>query len=120
MYSGLRPSTEEHDRAIVEVIENCPVSSAVQTVGLTNFPTSVHTARRPLRQVKNLRNHSAVRKFRLMLRHTEARIGFALEHMLRDPHFSEHVVFGGQKVLRHVRLDGCGCTDRETNKCYKS
>jgi hypothetical protein len=35
-----------------------------------------------------------------MLRHTEARIGFALEHMLRDPHFSEHVVFGGQKVLQ--------------------
>jgi transposase len=52
-----RTSTEEEDQTLVRVIENRSFLSAVDALGLTNFPASVHTARRRIRAA-NLRNHT--------------------------------------------------------------
>jgi transposase len=45
-----RASTEQNDRALIEEIENNHFTTAVEARNLTNFPTSVHTARRRIRK----------------------------------------------------------------------
>jgi hypothetical protein len=94
-----RTSTEEEDQTLVHVIENRHFLPAVDALGLTNFPASVHTARRRIRAA-NLRNHSAARKFRVKPRHKETRVGFALNYILREDNFWEHVIFTDEKVFQ--------------------
>jgi hypothetical protein len=95
-----RPRTwTEEDQTLVHVIENRHFLPAVDALGLTNFPASVHTARRRIRAA-NLRNHSAARKFRVKPRHKETRVGFALNYILREDNFWEHVIFTDEKVFQ--------------------
>jgi hypothetical protein len=94
-----RTSTEEEDQTLVRLIENRPFLSAVDALGLTNFPASVHIARRRIRAA-NLRNHTAARKFRLKPRHKETRVGFPLDYILKQDNIWEHVIFTDGKVFQ--------------------
>jgi hypothetical protein len=94
-----RAPTEQNDRALIEEIENNPFTTAVEARNLTNFPASVHTARRRIRETR-LKNFSAATKIRLTPRHKEARLAFALEYMLRGNDFWENVIFSDKKVFQ--------------------
>jgi hypothetical protein len=45
-----RATAEQNDRALIEEIENNPFTTVVEARNLTNFPASVHTARRRIRE----------------------------------------------------------------------
>jgi hypothetical protein len=81
------------------VIRNSPFTTATAAVNISNFPGSVRTSRRRLRN-SELRNHAAARKTRLTPRHKEARVGFALEHLAKDNAFWSQVVFSDEKVFQ--------------------
>jgi Mn-dependent DtxR family transcriptional regulator len=81
------------------VIRNSPFTTATAAVNISNFPGSVRTSRRRLRN-SELRNHAAARKIRLTPRHKEAKVGFALEHLAKDNAFWSRVVFSDEMVFQ--------------------
>lgn len=92
-------SCGEQDEALVNVIQERPFTTAVQATAVTNFPGSVRTARRRIKE-SGLRNYAAARKTRLRPCDKEARIGFALEHLVRDNAFWNRVIFSDEKVFQ--------------------
>jgi hypothetical protein len=69
----------------------------VEARNLTNFPASVHTARRRIRETR-LKKKSAATKIRHIPRHKEARLAFALEYMLRGNDFWVNVIFSDDSL----------------------
>jgi transposase len=96
---GRRISTRNEDEQLLTVIRNSPFTTATAAVNISNFPGSVRTSRRRLRN-SELRNHAAARKIRLTPQHKEARVGFALEHLAKDNAFWSRVVFSDEKVFQ--------------------
>jgi transposase len=96
---GRRISTRNEDEQLLTVIRNSPFTTATAAVNISNFPGSVRTSRRRLRN-SELRNHAAARKIRLTPQHKEARVGFALEHLTKDNAFWSRVVFSDEKVFQ--------------------
>jgi hypothetical protein len=96
---GRRISTRNEDEQLLTVIRHSPFTTATAAVNISNFPGSVRTSRRRLRN-SELRNHAAARKIRLTPQHKEARVGFALEHLIKDNAFWSRVVFSDEKVFQ--------------------
>ena len=65
-----RLSSREENKPLTNIIENSPFSTAVQTTGITNFPDSVKTARRRIKE-SDLKNYAAARNTILRPYHKE-------------------------------------------------
>jgi hypothetical protein len=76
---------------------------------MTQFPASARTARRRIRTASNLRNRAGAKNPFLTQANKQERVGFALQHYMRDINFWENVVFTDEKVSQsfyngHVRV----------------
>jgi hypothetical protein len=79
-------STPDDDEALLDVIRESPFTNAAEATVISNFPGSVKTTRRRLRAA-GIRNYAAARKLRLIItQHKEARVGFALQHLVKFSH----------------------------------
>jgi DNA-binding MarR family transcriptional regulator len=97
-----RISILDEDVALIEVVRNDPLATAVRARNLTGFPGCLKTA---LRRIKSsgLRNHVTANKPGIIQQHKEARISFALEYLLKDEAFWSRVVFSDEKVFQFSR-----------------
>jgi hypothetical protein len=92
-------STPNDDEALLNTVQNSSFTDAVAAVNITNFPGSVWTARRRIK-ANNLRNYKAAKKIRLTPRHMEARIGFSLQHLVKNDDYWSRVIFSDEKVFQ--------------------
>lgn len=104
-----RVSTEVDDGNLVDFIRENPFQCVVDALAETNFPGSVRTARRRIKNGSDLRNRSAAKKPFLTPQNKEQRVGFALEYSLEALNFWQNVVFTDEKVFKscfdgHVRV----------------
>lgn len=93
---------------VAEVLRNHPLRNAVNAGIISNFPSSVSTARARVRD-SDIKNYAAARKISLTPHHVEARVAFALEHLARDDDFWRSLVLSDEKVFQssrngHVRV----------------
>ena len=80
-------------------LRNNPFQTAAEAHNQTNFPVTVRTARKRIRQNSELRNGVAAKKPFLNDLNKEQRMGFALEYLPRDMDFWEKVVFTDEKIF---------------------
>jgi hypothetical protein len=83
-----RVSSVEQNEAVINILQNRPLSNAEEEVAITHLPGSVRTA--PV----------AARKMTLTPRHKEVRVGFALQHLPQDDAFWSRVVFSDEKTFQ--------------------
>jgi transposase len=95
-----KQSNEEQDNNLVNVIRDQPFKSIVRAKMEINFPGSVRTARRRVREISDLRCHPAAKKPFLTEANKEQRIGFALQNYLEPPAFWEKVIFTDEKIFQ--------------------
>lgn len=94
-----RASTAVDDIMLVQNIENNPFITAREAIIHPQFPASIFTARRRIRDA-NLKNYAAAKKVNLTARHKEARLSFALQYLANDNNFWEHVIFTDEKTFQ--------------------
>lgn len=94
-----RISTAEQDQHFINLVRENPFSSAVDVANISNFPGSVFTARRRIRET-NLRCHKPVKIFSLTATHKENRVGYALQHLAHNMDFWETVIFSDEKLFQ--------------------
>jgi hypothetical protein len=70
-----RVSTEIDDVNLIQVLRENPFNSITQAHNETNFPGSVRTARRRVKEGSELRNHPAVKKPFLTQQNKGQRVG---------------------------------------------
>lgn len=94
-----RVSTEVENANLIQVLQENPFQSAVVAHAETNFPGSVRTARRRIKE-SILRNHPAVKKPFLTQQNKEQRVGFSLEYIAQPLAFWRNVIFTDEKIFQ--------------------
>jgi transposase len=94
-----RISTHLDDEQVQTFPQERPFTTAGQIMRELNFPASVWTVRRRLREI-GLRSRVAARKPRLTPLHREIRMGFALQYVAQDEEFWRQIVFSDEKVFQ--------------------
>ncbi|KAJ8912697.1 hypothetical protein NQ315_012251 [Exocentrus adspersus] len=92
-------SNEQEDNALVEFIHQNPFKTATKAREETQFPGSVRTAQRRLKQ-SGLKNCAAARKVFLSNEHKQIRVQFANEMLNREHAFWNNVVFSDEKTFQ--------------------
>jgi hypothetical protein len=95
-----RVSTEIEDVNLILVLRENPFNSVTGTHNETNFPGSVRTARRGIKEGSELRNHPAAKKPFLTQQNKEQTVGFALEYSLKPLDFWQNAIFTDEKIFQ--------------------
>lgn len=94
-----RKTTPVNDNELVEYVRQNPFSNSIQAKEETNFPASVRTARKRLRE-QGLFNCVSAKKPRLTDVNKEARVEFANNFLNQNAEYWERVVFSDEKIFQ--------------------
>lgn len=109
-------STVEEDNLFLDHLRRNPFDTAVTASFETNFPGSVRTARKRVKD-SELKNYVAANKVALTPRHKEQRLEFARQFVGRPDNFWENVIFSDEKSFQSCS-DGSVRVYRPENTRY--
>lgn len=94
-----RISNANQDNDLVNILRENPFHTVVRAVQETEFPGSLVTAQRRVRE-SELKNRCAAKKVWLTIENKEQRLQFALEFLNRQDDFWQNVIFSDEKSFQ--------------------